>query len=57
MFRASIAHHQEIRCTYVVNGTSKMTVSEPGWSGSGVVVTPTHRLPLTPVNIPGTHFC
>jgi hypothetical protein len=25
---ASTAHHQEIRCMYVANGTSKMTVSE-----------------------------
>jgi hypothetical protein len=28
MFRASTAHHQEVRCMYVANGTSKMTVSE-----------------------------
>jgi hypothetical protein len=27
MFRASTAHHQEVRCMYVANGTSKMTVS------------------------------
>jgi hypothetical protein len=33
MFRASIAYHQEVRCMYVANGTSKMTVSEPGWNG------------------------
>jgi hypothetical protein len=30
MFRASTAHHQEVRCMYVVNGNSKMTVREPG---------------------------
>jgi hypothetical protein len=29
MFRASTAHHQEVRCMSVANGTSKMTVSEP----------------------------
>jgi hypothetical protein len=28
MFRASTAHQQEVRCMYVANGTSKMTVSE-----------------------------
>jgi hypothetical protein len=28
MFRASTGHHQEVRCMYVANGTSKMTVSE-----------------------------
>jgi hypothetical protein len=28
MFRASTAHYQEVRCVYVANGTSKMTVSE-----------------------------
>jgi hypothetical protein len=28
MFRASTAHHQEVRCMYVTNGTSKMTVSK-----------------------------
>jgi hypothetical protein len=28
MFRASTAHHQEIRCMYVANGTSKMIVNE-----------------------------
>jgi hypothetical protein len=35
MFLASTAHHQAVRCmyTYVVNGTSKMPVSEPGWKG------------------------
>jgi hypothetical protein len=27
MFRASTAHHQEVRFMYVANGTSKMTVS------------------------------
>jgi hypothetical protein len=27
MFRASTAHHQEVRYIYVENGTSKMTVS------------------------------
>jgi hypothetical protein len=34
MFRASTAHHQEIRCNYVANGTSWKTVSGPGWSGA-----------------------
>jgi hypothetical protein len=34
MFRASRAHHQEVRCMYVANGTPKMTVSGPGWSGT-----------------------
>jgi hypothetical protein len=29
MFRALTAHHQEVRCVYVANDTSKMTVSEP----------------------------
>jgi hypothetical protein len=29
MFRASTAHHQEVRCMYVANSTSKMTASEP----------------------------
>jgi hypothetical protein len=29
MFRGSTAHHQEVRCMYVANGTSKMPVSEP----------------------------
>jgi hypothetical protein len=29
MFRASTAHHHDIRCVYMVNGTSKMTVSQP----------------------------
>jgi hypothetical protein len=28
MFRASTAHYQEVRCMYVANGTSNMTVSE-----------------------------
>jgi hypothetical protein len=42
MFRASTVHHQEVRCMYVANGTAKMTVSEPGWSG-----TPFHPGPLT----------
>jgi hypothetical protein len=36
MFRASTAHHQEVRCMYVANGTSKMAVSRPGWSGTAV---------------------
>jgi hypothetical protein len=31
MFRASTADHQEVTCMYVANGTSKMTVSDPGW--------------------------
>jgi hypothetical protein len=30
MFQASTAHHQEVSYIYVANGTSKMTVSEPG---------------------------
>jgi hypothetical protein len=30
MFRASTDLHQEVRCMYVANGTSKMTASEPG---------------------------
>jgi hypothetical protein len=30
MFQASTAHHQEVRCKYVANGTSKMTDTEPG---------------------------
>jgi hypothetical protein len=30
MFRASTSHNQEVRYMYVANGTSKMTVSEPG---------------------------
>jgi hypothetical protein len=25
MFQASTAHHQEVRCMYVADGTSKMT--------------------------------
>jgi hypothetical protein len=35
MFRVSTTHHQEVRCTstYLANGTSKMTVGEPGWKG------------------------
>jgi hypothetical protein len=33
MFRASTEHNQELRCMYMANGTSKMTVSEPGWNG------------------------
>jgi hypothetical protein len=28
MFRTSTAHHQEVRCMYVANDTSKITVSE-----------------------------
>jgi hypothetical protein len=28
-FRASTAHHQEVRCMYVANDTAKMAVSEP----------------------------
>jgi hypothetical protein len=27
MFQASTAHHQEVRCVCVANGTAKMTVS------------------------------
>jgi hypothetical protein len=34
MFRALTAHHQEVRCMYVANGTSKMTASEPGLADS-----------------------
>jgi hypothetical protein len=34
MFRVSTAHHQEVRCIYVANGTSKMTIIEPGWNGT-----------------------
>jgi hypothetical protein len=30
MFRASTVYHQEVRCMYVANGTSKMTINEPG---------------------------
>jgi hypothetical protein len=33
MFRTSTANHQEVRCMYVANGTSKMTASERGWNG------------------------
>jgi hypothetical protein len=33
MCRASTAHHQEVRGMYLANGTSKMNVSERGWSG------------------------
>jgi hypothetical protein len=33
MFQESAAHHQEASvCMYIANGTSKMTVSEPGWN-------------------------
>jgi hypothetical protein len=39
MFRVSAAHHQEVTCMYVANGTSKMAVSEPGWSGTDVHAT------------------
>jgi hypothetical protein len=35
MFRASTAHHQEVRFMYVANGTSKMPVSWSGWSSTG----------------------
>jgi hypothetical protein len=35
MFQASTACHQEVR-RYVANGTSKMTVSEPGRNGTSV---------------------
>jgi hypothetical protein len=38
MFQASTAHHQEVRCIYVANGTSKMAVSEPGWNGTPYVL-------------------
>jgi hypothetical protein len=34
MFWASTALHQEVRCMYVANGTSKMTLSEPGLADS-----------------------
>jgi hypothetical protein len=34
MFRASTAHHQEVSCIYVANGTSK---GEPGWNGMGCI--------------------
>jgi hypothetical protein len=30
MFWASTAHHQEVRCMYVANGTSEMIVRELG---------------------------
>jgi hypothetical protein len=33
MFRASTAHHQEVKCMYVANGTAKMTVSKLGLNG------------------------
>ena len=33
--------------------TDYMTTAEDG----GKVVSPTHRLPLPPRNVPGTHFC
>jgi hypothetical protein len=32
MFLASTAHHQEVSCTYVANGTSMMTTREPRWN-------------------------
>jgi oxalate decarboxylase/phosphoglucose isomerase-like protein (cupin superfamily) len=34
MFRALTVHHEEVRCIYVANGTSRMTVSEPGRNGT-----------------------
>jgi dihydroxyacetone kinase-like predicted kinase len=30
MFRASTAHHQEVSCVYVANGTYTMTVIDTG---------------------------
>jgi hypothetical protein len=32
-------------------------ISKQSADESGKVVSPTHRPPLTPENIPGTHFC
>jgi hypothetical protein len=43
MFRASTAHHQELRCMYVANGKSKMVVNEPGCN----VTVPFHPSSLT----------
>jgi hypothetical protein len=34
MFREPTVHHQEVRCTYVANGTSNMTASEPSLADS-----------------------
>jgi hypothetical protein len=33
MFRESTVRHQEVRCVYVANGTSKMTVGVPECNG------------------------
>jgi hypothetical protein len=30
MFQESTAHHQEVSCKYVTNGTSKMIISKAG---------------------------
>jgi hypothetical protein len=38
MFGESTAHHQDVRCRYVANDNSKMTVSEPGWNGRLTVI-------------------
>jgi hypothetical protein len=43
MFQASTAHHQEVRCMYVANGTSEMTVSGPGPADSHLVGYYTHN--------------
>ena len=40
-----------------VPGGSGSQISRQSAHKSGKVVSPTHRPPLAPGNIPGTHFC
>jgi len=40
-----------------VPGGSGSQISRQSAHEGGKIVNPTHRLPLPPGNIPGTHFC
>jgi hypothetical protein len=40
-----------------IPGGSGVQISKQSAHKSGKVVSPTHRPPLLPGNIPGTHFC
>jgi len=40
-----------------VPGASRSQISRQSAHEGGKVVSPRHRLPLPPGNIPGTHFC